>query len=416
MKKILIIFQILAVVIFLNSCATKKPSQEEAKKTAQYYFKVGVSYLNSGNTAEAIYNLNKAYTLDNKNPEILNALGIAYSKVGELDKAQQYFLEAIKVAPQKGESYLNLGVLLAEKKDYGSALKYLKKVAENPNYKSQEKVYYNMALVDKAIGNIKEYEENLKKAIAYNNSFLPAYLELGNYYIATENYEKAQSLYEKAISIGLGTPEIYYSLAYLYYKKEKYELAKKYLKTALILTQSNPVQEKRIKELLSKVEEKLNQQTKIKKTALKKEEKPTKQKEYPKIIIYPNVKKGSEYSYIPREPIIREKKKEENKTPPSNLYTKKTEPKKEKSFSIKFFINLGTFSLEKNAKKLHAKLKLYGYDSKIEKIKVDGKIYYIVYIGYFDSYLKASRFYKKNLKPAGFIGIIKFKRIEDEKS
>ncbi|RMD47753.1 MAG: tetratricopeptide repeat protein, partial [Aquificota bacterium] len=209
MKKIFVFLTILFAVIFFNGCASKKP-KEEVIKTAKYHFKVGISYLNSGNLAEAIYNLNKAYALDKNNVDILNALGIAYSKVGELDKAQQYFLEAIKINPNKIESYVNLGVLLAQKKDYGSALKNFKIAANSPDYKSKEKVYYNMALIYKNLGNLDKYEKNLQKAIAYNNFFLPAYEELGKYYIKLDKFDKAQITYEKAISLGLGSPNIYY--------------------------------------------------------------------------------------------------------------------------------------------------------------------------------------------------------------
>jgi len=403
MKKILTFSIALSIIIFFNSCAPKKP-QEEIIKTAKYHFKVGISYLNSGNLAEAIYNLNKAYALDKNNVDILNALGIAYSKVGELDKAQQYFLEAIKINPKKIESYVNLGVLLAQKKDYGSALENFKIAANSPDYKSKEKVYYNMALIYKNLGNLNDYENKLKKSIAYNSFFLPAYEELGKYYIRLDEFDKAQKIYEKAISIGLGSPDIYYNLGLLNFKKKNYKLAKYYLKKALLLYEKDISTKRKIKKLLSQIinkPEKKEEKKEINKITVKNTEKP-------KVIIYPSVKENS-FSYIPRKPIV--KKKEKKKTTLGKI-SKKTEKKVKKV--IRFYINLGTFSEKKEAKNTYNKLKLYGYYPKIEKINVDGKIYYIVYIGYFENYLKASRFYKKNLKPIGFKGIIKFKRIKYE--
>ncbi|EDP73945.1 tetratricopeptide repeat protein, partial [Hydrogenivirga sp. 128-5-R1-1] len=202
MRKTVYVLTLLFFAFNFYSCATKKPSKEEIERTVQYYFKMGVSYLNSGNVAEAIYNLNQAYAIKPKDPDILNALGIAYTKVGELDKAQEYFLKAIQTNPEKAESYVNLGILLAKKKDYGSAKNYFKKAIKNPNYKNKEKAYYNLALVYLKLGNLKRYEESLKKAIAYNNFFLPAYEELGNYYMQQDKYDQAKRLYEKAISLG----------------------------------------------------------------------------------------------------------------------------------------------------------------------------------------------------------------------
>ncbi len=425
MKKaiILLIFSALAFEFF--SCATKKVSKEELEKTAQYHFKVGVSYLNSGNMAEAIYNLNQAYTIKPHDPDILNALGIAYTKVGELDKAQEYFLKAIQSNPKKAESYVNLGILLAKKKDYGSAEEYFKKAIKNPNYKNKEKAYYNLALVYLKLGNLEKYEESLKKAIAYNNFFLPAYEELGNYYMQQEEYDKAKTLYEKAISLGLGSPDIYYNLGLIFYKKGNFKLAKYYLKKGLILSQENLNKKIEIQKLLSKIESH-KKSPEIKKVAIKEEKKviiekesniteKTKEKEKEKIIIFPGISKNQK-EYIPREPIKKEvvsnKKSTKNISKESEIIVKKTKPEKKEKTVIRFYVNLGTFSSKKEALKLRSKLKLYGYTSKIEKINVDGTIFYIVYIGYFDSYLKASRFYKKNLKPIGFKGIIKFKRVK----
>jgi type IV pilus assembly protein PilF len=403
MRKLILLLIFISFVSNLYSCATKRPSKEEAEKTAQYYFQMGVSYLNSGNVAEAIYNLNQAYNLKPKDPDILNALGIAYTKVGELDKAQEYFLKAIEIAPDKPESYVNLGIVLAQKKDYGSAEKYFKKAIENPNYKNKEKAYYNLALVYLKLGNLNKYEESLKKAIAYDNFFLPAYEELGKYYMQQERYNDAQKIYETAVSLGLGSPDIYYNLGLIFYKKKNYSLAKYYLKKGLVLSEDNKDKKFQIQRLLNKINEEETEN--LKKTSLKIEN--TEKQTEKKIIIIPK----EETKTPPSASTETSVKKEENNL---NLpfIAKKTYPEEKKKSVIRFYINLGTFSSEEDAKKLHAKLKLYGYDSTIEKINIDGNTFYIVYIGYFDDYLKASRFYKQNLKPIGFRGIIKFKRVE----
>ncbi len=403
-RKIALLLALILISFNMFSCATKKIETQNTKKLSQYYFKLGVSYLNSGNIAEAIYNLNKAYSLNPRNPDILNALGIAYTKVGEFDKAQEYFLRAIKIAPEKPESYVNLGILLAEKKDYGSALKYLMKAAKNPNYRTKEKAYYNMALIYLQLGNLRAYENALKKAIVYNSFFLPAYEELGRYYMKQEKYDEARKIYERAISLGLGSPEIYYNLGVIFYKKRNLKLSRHYLNKALITAEERPALKEKIQNLIDKIYEEVENKQQKHKNHIERKSK--------KIITFPKVSKKPSPEPLPEKaPIIPEKN---FKPSPPKIIVKKTKPKKKKKSVIRFFINLGIFSSKKSAEKIKRKLELYRYNPKIEKIKIDGTIYYRVYIGYFDSYLKASRFYKKNIKPLGFKGLIKFKRVEYE--
>jgi len=56
------------------------------------------------------------------------------------------------------------------------------------------------------------------------------------------------------------------------------------------------------------------------------------------------------------------------------------------------------------------KLKLKGFNPEIKEEIVDGHPVYSVIIGYFKEYREASRFYRKNLKPLGLRGIVKFTR------
>jgi len=110
LTKIVILF-VSTTLIF--SCATKKVTKKEPD--ANYYYNVGLSYLNSGDNSQAIENLLKAEAKAPKNADIKIALGIAYSMVGEDKKAKKYFKKAIELNPKKAEGYTNLGVLLAKK-------------------------------------------------------------------------------------------------------------------------------------------------------------------------------------------------------------------------------------------------------------------------------------------------------------
>ncbi|NPA57965.1 MAG: tetratricopeptide repeat protein, partial [Aquificae bacterium] len=172
-KSFVFVMLLVAGTVLFNGCATKTTTTGEKPQIqdATYYYKIGLSYLNSGNNSQALYYLNKAYSLDPDNPEILNALGIVYSNVGEYEKAKEFLLKALEKDPERAEIYTNLGTILAKEKKYEKALWYFKKALENPSYRKKDLVLYNIALIYKQMGNMKLFEENLKKAISYNNYF-----------------------------------------------------------------------------------------------------------------------------------------------------------------------------------------------------------------------------------------------------
>ncbi|NPA53175.1 MAG: tetratricopeptide repeat protein [Aquificae bacterium] len=405
--------------IYLSGCATKKASQTQAekKKLAQYYFKIGVSYLSSGNIAQAIYNLNQSLEHDPKNIETYNALGIAYTKVDELEKAEYYFKQALQLDPNRPNIYTNLGIVLAKKGKYKQAIENFKKALSFNDYERKEIAYYNIALAYKKLGNLDKFEEYLKKAIMYNVSFLPAYEALADYYIEMEEYDKAKDILLKAIATGISSPKMYLSLAKIYLKEGNLKLAKKYAQKAKLSSNNNYTLRLKATELLNKID-----------SLKKKEEQKKKAKKKVKKHISSKEKKPLTATVLPPKPppiLVKKEDKEkkksvelkpEEKKPIVNkfLYKKFSSKPSYIKKKIRFYIQLGMFSSKKEAEKLVRDLSIYGYKPKIEEKKMEGLKYYLVYIGYFKNYLEASRFYKKKLKPLGFKGIIKFRKIKVE--
>ncbi len=381
------IFLILFSVLSINSCGSKKYKTQQIK-SADYYYNVGISYLNVGENSKAIYNLNKALELDPNNPDILNALGIAYSSVHEYEKAKQYFKKAIKINPNKAEIYTNLGVIYAQEKNYGEAIKYFKKAIQNPDYVAKEKAFYNLAIVYKKLNDNKYFEKYLIKAISYNSAFLPGYISLGNYYLDKGRYEEAKNVFLRAINNGLETPKILLGIGKAYYALGNIERAKYYLKKALKSAGSDLFVKKEATKLLQYI-------------ALG--------KEYPhKIRIY---KKKESSPFLPKEKQIPSKKQTITQKTRTEQKEKKQEESAQKQKKIRFYIQVGIFSNMKNAKTYVKQLKRKGINSEIVVKDVGKKKYYLVIVGYFKNYLEASTYLNQKLKPNRLNGIIKITRL-----
>ncbi|WP_456392984.1 SPOR domain-containing protein [Persephonella sp.] len=415
MRRFLLFFTAVAVLI-LGSCAPRQQMPEkEQVQNAMYYYKIGLSYLNSGNNSQALYYLNKAYSIDPNNPEILNALGIAYSNVGEYKKAKEFLLKAIEKDPDRAETYTNLGTILAKEKQYEKALWYFQRAVENPSYMKKDLVFYNMALIYKQMGNLKLYEENLKKALSYNSFLLPAYVALGDFYLQQKKYQDALAVYLSAKDKGLVSPYIYLGLGKVYYHLGEYEKAKEYLIKAKKLARNNDFLlleierfiRKTDQKIIQKTEEKLEQQLSIAKqeeTAIKKppviaEEKPVEEK-----------------PAIGEEKTAKIEKQEEEKVEKTGeeLIAKKEvapqTPKKVVKPKIRFYVLVGRFTDEEKAFQLVETLRQKGFTPELKKEYIDEKPVYSVIIGYFREYREASRFYRKKLRPLGIRGIVKFTR------
>jgi Flp pilus assembly protein TadD len=75
------------------------------------YANLGVIYSQNKQWDKAIKMLSKALTKNSKNIKIANQLGYVYRQKGDFKNAEQQYLNAIKLDPNDGAGYLNLGIL-----------------------------------------------------------------------------------------------------------------------------------------------------------------------------------------------------------------------------------------------------------------------------------------------------------------
>ncbi len=247
MKKILY----LLVMSLLFSCA---PKQEKAKEDEwRYLYDLGMSSFYAKNYSEAIANLYRASKVAPKEPKIWNALGITYMEVEEYKKAEEAFKRALEAKPDYSDTKMNLGILYFKTKDYRKAIEFLKEALSNETFDKKHLAFFHLAKVYKELGERDKYIEYLRKATAYNPLFLEAQLELGSAYMDEKRYDEAEKLYLSLISNNFKSPDIYLSLAKVYYETGRFEKAKEAVKEVLENRQTNNLQRTQAYEILSKI-------------------------------------------------------------------------------------------------------------------------------------------------------------------
>ncbi|MEO0220000.1 MAG: tetratricopeptide repeat protein, partial [candidate division WOR-3 bacterium] len=95
--------------------------------------------------------------------------------------------------------------------------------------------YFQKQQFEKAI-------ENYKRALSYDEKFLPAYLDMALSFVALKQPDSALKIYEKVVQLFPDRPEGYQGLGYIYgYIKNDYNLSIENYKKALSLDPNNEV-------------------------------------------------------------------------------------------------------------------------------------------------------------------------------
>ena len=167
------------------------------------------NYLKAGDYQRAISAGKRAVKLYPGNSDAHLCLGIAYYKVGELDKALRSMKEAERLATDKRDLaiiYNRLGLIYDNKGDLDNAL-----------------FYYN-----KDLGLSKELGDKRGEAAALNN--------IATIYEKKRMLDKALEYYEQSLRLQYDEKEkarTYNNIALVYYKKGEYPKAVEYLKKAI---------------------------------------------------------------------------------------------------------------------------------------------------------------------------------------
>ncbi len=241
---------LLTLSLLLLSCSAKKGDTQEEWR---YLYDLGMSSFYAKNYSEAIAYLYRASRVAPEEPKIWNALGVTYMEVEEFGKAEEAFKRVLKLDPDYSEAKMNLGILYFRMKDYRKAISYLKDAVADEMFDKKHIALYHLAKVYKEIGDVESYMEYLRKATAYNPLFLEAQLELGSAYMDAKRYEEAEKLYKTLISNNFKNPEVYLSLAKVYYETGHLDKAKEAVKMVIEDRQANNLQRTQAYEILSRI-------------------------------------------------------------------------------------------------------------------------------------------------------------------
>lgn len=213
-----------------SPAADKGPTVKERAEAKQ---KLGVSLIQEGDFQKGLGELLQAGELDPSNPEIQNAIGIAYHYLREFDRAILHLQRAIALKPDYADAQHNMGVVYGTMRRWEDALRFLNKAAGNYRYQNRHKTYEHIGTIYYHKGEFDTAVKNYTKALEINPKYAPAYENMGLAYERLESWNMAIRAYQRAIQLepNYSRPQLY--LGRLYFRLKRYDDAEKVLNEAI---------------------------------------------------------------------------------------------------------------------------------------------------------------------------------------
>jgi type IV pilus assembly protein PilF len=142
---------LLLCVTLLTACATsgnstRSVAEEKKKKLAGINIELGMGYLEEKDIQRAKQKLLEAMDADPSLPEVQYSMAYFYEATGDLQQANIYYLKAIALAPNRGDTQNNYGTYLCRAGEYRKSVEHFKMALQDPSYLDTAGAYENAGL------------------------------------------------------------------------------------------------------------------------------------------------------------------------------------------------------------------------------------------------------------------------------
>ncbi|GEN28008.1 type IV pilus biogenesis/stability protein PilW [Halovibrio variabilis] len=192
--------------LWLAGCASSNTlTAQDSPAAADAYTQLGVAYLERDNLPRALNALDRALEIAPRHAEALQALALVYQRQGESELANDYFQQAVNADPDFTRARNNYAAFLYAQGQFNAACEQLETASEDAQYANRAQLFTN----------------------------------LGQCYLALDEFDKARARLQRAQSIDPRNPRGYLMLAELEYSQGNYPQAWAPLQTYLQLAEPN---------------------------------------------------------------------------------------------------------------------------------------------------------------------------------
>ncbi|MEE8127813.1 MAG: tetratricopeptide repeat protein [Nitrospinaceae bacterium] len=219
-----------SLFVFSGACATVSPAEKKLLAQKKYGEALG-----PGNSKKEKYKkLMETIRMAPEEPLYRVGLGDAYFKDEKLEKAEKWYLSAIRVDPSYAISYRMLGRLYMQKGQWDDATLYLRRALNQPNVINPIQLYNWLAYSEYRKGDLPKAEKAWLRALDINDND-KIRLNLALIYKEGNRLDLAQASLLKALEMNPKLPSAHFALGEIYYQRNKFGKAKKHFSEVIHL-------------------------------------------------------------------------------------------------------------------------------------------------------------------------------------
>jgi tetratricopeptide (TPR) repeat protein len=159
----------------------------------------GDKIFQSGDIHAAIEEYKVGLSMDERNINLRNSLGVCYGLLDRLDLAKQELTAAVRYNPHEAMTLYNLGLVLMMMEDRESALEFLKKAHALSN--DVFEINYQIGRLLLEMKDTDGALPYLNRAIELEPASAQSFRSMGDYHLALNSLDEAVGNYKKAIKL-----------------------------------------------------------------------------------------------------------------------------------------------------------------------------------------------------------------------
>ena len=210
--------------------------------------KMATLYLHNQNfTAKAIEYLDQAIALSPRSADLYNTRGIAYSKLGDGDRADADFKKVTELSPKAAEAHMNRGVDFMRQGDFDRSIEALKYATTvNPKLAM---AFSNLGTAYQKKGDLDAAIESYSRAIQLRAKYPIAFSNRAYTHYLKGDHDRAIADATHAITLDARLPVAHLNLGHALAGKGDTALAARSYRRALALSPDREVEEEAIQAL-----------------------------------------------------------------------------------------------------------------------------------------------------------------------
>ena len=179
----------------------------DSPRASELNAQLGLEYLKQGKYELALSKLDKSIKFDDNNADAYHYKAEIYNRIGEFEKADENYMQAVDLAPNDASIHNNFGAFLCDQGRYQEAYSHFNKTINNPLFISKDITYENIGLCALQQNNLKRAEEAFTLSIQINPNRAKSLIKLAQIYYDKNNRKEAYELLTRYIKVAQHSPE-----------------------------------------------------------------------------------------------------------------------------------------------------------------------------------------------------------------